>query len=202
MDCKLRSGWSAMGTRQEMAPSGPDFLRDSGPLPLQLLTGFKLKHGRSTRPVPHSRWPIIRPERVRVGWGFEDSVSNDGLQIVHQRGDSRQSKQIHVRRECLEISISGDDGNIRVNAALHNQSVAKPSFPFPSESLCTKPSGSMPESVLQRQQWEFQESFCHRGREFRVTQQFCQHGWRHYDLTGLKRTGQGENIVSLLSLKK
>jgi hypothetical protein len=37
-----------MGTRQEMASSGPDFLRDSGPLPLQLLTGFKLKHGRLT----------------------------------------------------------------------------------------------------------------------------------------------------------
>ncbi len=44
---RVLSGWSAMGTRQEMASSGPDFLRDSGPLPLQLLTGFKLKDGRS-----------------------------------------------------------------------------------------------------------------------------------------------------------
>jgi hypothetical protein len=41
-----------MGTRQEMASSGPDFLRDSGPLPLQLLTGFKLKDGR--------RWAVNR----------------------------------------------------------------------------------------------------------------------------------------------
>lgn len=60
----------------------------------------------------------------------------------------------------------------------------------------------MPESVLQRHQGEFQESLRHSGRQFRVTQQFSQYRWRHYDLTGLKRTGQGENIVSLLSLKK
>ena len=60
----------------------------------------------------------------------------------------------------------------------------------------------MPESVLQGHKWEFHQSLCHRSWEFRVTQQFCQYGGRHYDLTRLKRPGQRENIVSLLSLKE
>jgi hypothetical protein len=34
-----------------MASAGPDFHRDSSPLPLQLLTGFKLKHGRLFGPI-------------------------------------------------------------------------------------------------------------------------------------------------------
>ncbi len=60
----------------------------------------------------------------------------------------------------------------------------------------------MPESILQGYQRELQESLCHRSREFRVTQQFCQYRGRHYDLTGLKRPGQREDIVSLLSFKE
>jgi len=145
--------------------------------------------------------PVIRAER-QDRWRLDDPASNNRFRGGHPRGNSRWLKQIQARRECLEISIPGDEGNIGVNAALRDQGVAKPSFPFPSENLCAKFSGSVPETVLQCNQGEFQESLCHRGREFRVTQQFCQYRRRHYDLTGLKCSSQRENIVSLLSLKE
>jgi len=74
---------------------------------------------------------------------------------------ANSSQQIQASRECLEISVPGNEGNIGVHAALCDQGVAKPSFPFLSENLGAKSSGTVPESVLQRHQREFEESLCY-----------------------------------------
>ena len=114
----------------------------------------------------------------------------------------RATCQVEASRECLEIAIPRDERDIGVDARLGDQGVSKPGFSFSGKDLCAKPSGPIPESVSQRDQWEFEESLSHRSREFRVAQQFCQYRRRHYHLAGLKRLGQGVNIVSLLSLKE
>jgi hypothetical protein len=123
-------------------------------------------------------------------------------QVRHPRRESRRPNQVQASRECLEISIPGDEGNIGVHAALRDQGVAEPCFPLSSGNLCAKASGSVPESILQRNQWQFHQGLCHRGREFRFTQQFCQYRGRHNHLVRLKRSRQRDNIVSLLTLKE
>ena len=84
-----------------MASSGPDFLRDSGPLPLQLLTGFKLKDRRYSGPTP------IEPVRVlfdsttlSISRGFYGLISI-GVPI----GTSRQISSISELLTAIQPSV-------------------------------------------------------------------------------------------------